>query len=513
VISPDQANVAAPVVTATLRLNGKTQTINLTGPAVLPRAFNAALGQVQHSASDSFMATIPAAWVSPGLAITVNLPASRLDIPSIAVGAPTELVWNMVDIHLLGDQYPGDFIPGWKEEIEAKLPVAKLTLRRFKSVAFPEVAINGYLGGRPAVRVRKLEDYQAATGVTLVNAPIIAQSVLNMTEAIRDAGGRKGRTGITHTNFYGINSVGIGGNFMAVQPARYDTTNGLFHELGHTLSLPHWGEPSYAPTYPYKGAMYGIAAPNTLSSVHVGPVWAFDSRSSTFIPPTVQPNNVGGSINGQPVVVGSYKADPMQGGGWGDQETGYIFRHFSDYSALKMREYLERQVVVWNSALGSYASWNQADGAYTRAVTNNGVDYPIERDVDVITVMAAVVPQNLPVNLAYPPIGPHRAGLTRRFDPSNAVDRQDAAKIFCPVDGCDVSLRVTQGGVTKTYMLDASWVTIYLVQEAKHRAINLRAADGPVTRVQLLYTPDAQASGLPDAPTVLDEWVAPAGGQ
>jgi len=199
----------------------------------------------------------------------------------------------------------------------------------------------------------------------------------------------------------------------------------------------------------------------------------------------------------------------MQGGGAGDQEKGFIFRHFSDFSVIQMRNFLECHVVVWNIELNSYASWNNEEGDYTKLVTNNGVQYTVERDIEVISIMAsasAVTPQ---ANLIYPPIGPYVTGLIDIFDPTIDTDREKAKQIFCGTEGCDVSLQITQGGQIKTYMLNISMdlSTDPLQANSFHtRAINLRAADGIITKAELLNTPDAELNGLPVAPEILDTW-------
>ena len=138
--------------------------------------------------------------------------------------------------------------------------------------------------------------------------------------------------------------------------------------------------------------------------------------------------------------------DPMQGGGVGDQEEGYIFRHFSDYSIYKAQNYLEEHIVIWDEDMNSYVSWEEQTGAYTKTVANNGVEYPIERDVDVISVMAATSAVTPQATLVYPPIGPHSSGIIKTFDPSIEAHRNEAKEIFCEEGGCDLSLRVTQGG-------------------------------------------------------------------
>jgi hypothetical protein len=102
-------------------------------------------------------------------------------------------------------------------------------------------------------------------------------------------------------------------------------------------------------------------------------------------------------------------------------------------------------------------------------------------------------------------------------DPTLAEDRALAARGFAPPDGCDVTLRVVQGGKVKTYMLPVAWRPggdPLSRGELQTAAINLPARDGKVTRVELLLTPDAQEMGLPTDPKVLDRWdgsAAPAG--
>ena len=81
--------------------------------------------------------------------------------------------------------------------------------------------------------------------------------------------------------------------------------------------------------------------------------------------------------------------------------------------------------------------------------------------------------------------------------------------MFCEEGGCDLSLRVTQGGKASIYMLSASLDTgedPTKMSSLKTQAINLKAADGDVTMVELLSTPDAEVNGLPDQPRILDTW-------
>jgi hypothetical protein len=489
----DLGTPAAPPVSATLTLGGQTLVLPMTGPATLPASIADGLGVVQHSSANSFTAVIPAEWVKPGLAVNVTAGAATVNFANLKIGAPTKVIMRMFDIHYFG-QTTGDYPAGWKEELEAKWPLSQLELRRLPNVVFPELVIPTR-AGLPAVRIKSPADYLAQTGQSFDGEQAAA---LAWNGALKRAGGRSGRLNLYYLNIYGANAGGQAGGFSGVGNG---TSQGiLHHELGHALSLPHWGDSA---AYPYKGAMHGIAAPPNYNETHAGPAWAFDLPSLSFIPPTAQTNNVGGNP------AGTYKVDPMQGGGTGYQEPGYLMNHFSDYSMNQMRNYLEGHVLVWNDTLGSYASWNQSAAAYVSAVSNNGVQYPIERDVPVITIMASVSGASPNVNMVYPPIGPYTAGLIRLFDPTVAADRSAAQSIFAPANGCDVSLRIIQGGVQKNYLLAASWEPSAdplsggsLITEA----VNLPASDGEVTLAELLLTPNAEVNGLPINPQILSTW-------
>ncbi len=246
--------------------------------------------------------------------------------------------------------------------------------------------------------------------------------------------------------------------------------------------------------------MHGIKPPKVFNEVHVGPTWAFDLPSRTFIPPTVQ------RTRGR-WIAGTYKADPMQGGGTGDQEEPFYLRHFSDYNVHKMQLFLERRVAVLRG--GHYYKWDDATGDYTSKVESDGVHYPIAQDVQVISVMAAMTLNDPDVNMVYPPIGPYRGNAIRTFDPRHAADRELARRIYSPKGGCDFTLKIAQGGKERFYLLAASAAEDgdpTTLRSLSTAAVNLRAEDGPVTGVELLYTPKADQVGMPESPKVLAGW-------
>ncbi|WGH75298.1 M66 family metalloprotease [Tenacibaculum tangerinum] len=484
---------ASPEVKAVLTLNGSTETIILEGPPTLPTSIELSPGKVEHKFEDSFTGVIPKEWVKPGLTVEVVAGTKSVVLNNLKIGAPNVINLKMFDTHFFA-LTPGDYPDGWDKEIVSKWPTAALKIQRTPNIVFKELTIPPRGNGIIAARVSSKEEYQNLTGASFDGEQAAASK---WNSALRRAAGFRNRLSLFYINIYGVNSGGQAGGFAGVGNGK---KLGIFHhEIGHAFSLPHWGDNA---TYPYKGDMHGIPAPNIYKSTHAGPTWAFDMPSMTFIPPTVQENAVGGTP-------GTYKADPMQGGGSGDQEPQFLLRHFSDFSVNKMRNYLENHIVIWNDALGSYASWDDATGDYTKVVANDGVKYPIEREVNVISVMVGVSATTPQATIVYPPIGPYTSDMIELFDPTVEADRLKADAIYCPEGGCDTSVKVVQGGVTKIYMLPTALDEALAASDSnsfKSGAVNLKAADGEVTSIELLATPDAEKNGLPAIPQVLYSW-------
>ena len=485
VLSPTGA--AAPAVIATLVNGSETNTLTLTGPATLPKSLPAEPGVVQHRYEDSFTAMIPARLVRQGLVIEVRAGAS-VARHAINVGAPTVVQMKMFDAHYFGrgtNDYPQNFL----KELESKWPVAELEIERVRGLNFSELVIPAR-ANLPAVRVEKPEDYQKKTGAKFDGEQAAA---LQWVWALSRSGGNRD-VAMCYVNILGVNAGGQAGGFNGVGTITLGIMN---HELGHALGLPHIGEQK---EYPYRGEMFGIQPPKVFNEVHVGPTWAFDLPSGTFIPPTVQKTKGKG-------IAGTFKADPMQGGGDGDQEPPFKLRHFSDYNVHRMQGFLERRVALLRD--GNYFKWDDATGDYTKKVASDGVNYPIAQDVSVISVMAAMTLADTDVNMIYPPIGAYRGNLIRTFDPRLAADRAAARKIFSPKSGCDFTLKITQGGQESFYLLPASAAEendSTKLRGLTTAAVNLRGDDGAVTAVELLSTPAADQSGLPENPKVLAHW-------
>ena len=194
----------------------------------------------------------------------------------------------------------------------------------------------------------------------------------------------------------------------------------------------------------------------------------------------------------------------MQGGGLsnGDQSPGFLLNFFSDYSVWHIMDHMEKNLVQWNSDLNQYAIWDAQTGDYTQVVDNYlPTVLPILQEEDVYSILAGISVVKPDVNIFCPPIGPYLSGTTDLFDPREPADRLRAIRSnFVPSGGCDVSLKIVQGGTTKYFILPISWDTSLDPLKAnsyKHKALNIPAQDGPISEVQLLFTPDAQSQGLP----------------
>ncbi len=484
----------APVVKAILTLDGVIETITLSGPPTLSDPIDLRPGFIEHKFENSFTAMIPKELIQPGLTVVIEAGSDIANFDDLKIGAPNKIIMNMFDANFF-EASPGDYPTGWKEELEAKLPVSEIELRRLPNIIFSELTVPPRKDANAvAARISSKEEYQTLTGAGFDGEQATAAQ---WNGALKAAAGTKGRYALFYTNIYGVASGGQAGGYGGVGNG---TSLGILnHELGHALSLPHWGNNA---DYPYRNDMFGIPAPEVFNGVHVGPVWAFDLDKNKFIPPTVQANAVGGEV-------GTYKKDPMQGGGTGDQEEGFLIRHFSDYSINKIQNFLENHIVVRTGGSDSYAGWDPMTNNYTNTMDNNGVQFAIENDTEVISVMAGVSAVTSQATILYPPIGPYKSGIIDLFDPTNEADRSSATSIYCPNGGCDVSLRIVQGGETRLVMLP---IAMDATAEAlngdsfKTRAVNLRASDGNVTMVELLRTPDAELNGMPANPELLYSW-------
>lgn len=142
---------------------------------------------------------------------------------------------------------------------------------------FPELVTDVIAGKQSPTRCKSRKDYEDQHGGNRIDGE--QDTSKRWVAALRDANGG------ARLAMYGVPAGGgEGGGFTWVCSGK--TTAPIWHEWGHCLSLPHWGD---VPSYPYRGPMFGISAPSP--DEHVGPVWAYDPVGRNFIPCRKQGTN------------------------------------------------------------------------------------------------------------------------------------------------------------------------------------------------------------------------------
>ena len=490
------AESQAPVVSVTAKVGDVEETFALTGPAIMPQS----LDKTKQSFADSFVVLLPEKWIQPGLSLQVRAGELTTEVKPL-IGAPNPLHLTLLPLNIFKSNNPPKEPQDWPAEFQAKLPISSLVIERRDPILLTEVVVppRGDVN-LPAVRVRSQQQYREKTGKNFDGEQGLA---LGITNAIQVAAGDN-RLSVYYAHVAG---VGVGGGLA-------DSFTGMgiagnlavfFHEFGHTLSLGHWKN---NPKFPYQSDLDGIKG----DPGHVGTTWGFDARQNTvvgeiqlpyFIPPTVQTNSVGREV-------GVYKKDPMAGGGSGDQEKGFHFRMFSDFSNYQMQNFLEKELVIWDESKKSFAKWDDDNKRYA-AIKNNGVDLPIERQVSVYTVLYGVSAVTPEANFVYTPIGPYSSGMIRLFNADKLMDRESSQALLCK-PRCDFTLRLTQNGQTTNYIVRGIWRpdTNPLSKDSYFvGALNVPSRLGPITAADLILTPNVAVAGLEPSQIILFQYRAP----
>lgn len=498
----------APDVVVMLDVGGQSHEFTLRGPRMLPKPYPGEPKLMPHSYDDSYTGIIPREWIKPGLKVAVELRAysypnkfnppgntgmtvfDRREFENLRVGAPSKMLMTSFDIHFFQEEEGADFPRGWEIALADKLPVAELEVQRVRHIVFDDVVMPN------CMRVGSAKEYEERTGQPFDSESKAARRWM---VALKQAGGRNYDHSVLFLNLAGVEANGWGDKERLAGTTDLGRMGNFVHEMGHVYGLPHWDE---SKNYPYKGDMLGIRADKE-NVPHVGPTWAYSLHRRAFISP------LSGGEDPAREQVGPWRRDPMYGGGHGEP-VNYMIRHFSDYSVRQMQDFIEKRVLFWDETQKAYFRWNDETLSYSTPVESDGWNLATDPFAEVISVIAsasAVAPE---ANYIYPPIGPYQAGLLHRFDANSAEDRERAKTFGFSDATCDVCLRVTQGGKTTTYLLEAK-----LDPDANPArggyvvtAINLPAQDGKLTRMELLHTPDVISKGIPADAKVLYHWPA-----
>lgn len=305
----------------------------LDGPVDVPG--DAASGDP--SFGSLYTMTLPAAWVQPGLSVSVRVGTDSVEYPAsrLAVTSPTELNLLMIETDLLDYNngkrdapVPSDFLANFAAAMPAtvtrlgRLP-ARLTLDR---MVFAGSADEPILACRADVTERTgCADYSAVEGMDQLAA------VMRMTGAVSRATGAYS-FGFTYGNTEHFAPGGWGGGKVF---AGFDYGGIFLHEMGHALGLPHWGQGSYGNTSPSKDDFtypYGGVGNDGGGR---GQSWNYEPNTREFISPLCVDKTEG--------VPGQERSDAMQRNNPCQEArksgTG-PWDGFGDFSAKAIQEFL-----------------------------------------------------------------------------------------------------------------------------------------------------------------------------
>lgn len=305
-----------PEITVELQVNGQSTIVAMQKPAQLPSVKN------YQSLSDSYLLTVPGNWVKPGLSLKIVLQGQEARILSPIVNEKTELHLTVVPIEIVGEVAS---IPS-ESDIQS-------TLRGFWPLS------------NVSTRIHPVFKSKVTTGEGMWSL----LSEINELRALENDSSYY--YGFFSSNLYGsLKDIPYGGianvgGFGAVGLDRTDKNGYLttwastmLHEIGHTFSLNHvkCGNP-----YPFDyGYPYSV---NTIGSLGVSA-----DLESLYLP------------------------KPYDAGGYADIMSYCWPQHVSDYSFMKVQDYLELHPLKGFSSGTSSAKKKTADATENKSLYISG---------------------------------------------------------------------------------------------------------------------------------------------
>jgi hypothetical protein len=307
---------AAPSFVASVKTNGVMKQVCLQGADSLPSA-------ADDLTKSLYRATIPAAWVAPGMSITVSGGGvSETLQPDVQAENGLTLYYVQARLFDAGSEPAPPSAAQWTEFL-ARLPVSYL-----------DVGINPFGVWRPSkLLIDKRDDARSPSGETTTLGPLFAlenphcssadaaakkcapnsgygtmAGVLGMLDAFRAANG----VGASSTWFADL-TVALGGGLAGGERGTGDNAElTMNHELGHAWGFPHWAPSDTA--YPYEGVHANVSG-------GFGDRWAFDQARDLLLAPTCKDVE---------------RQSPMQRSGGTCLAMGSWYDPYSDYEAARL---------------------------------------------------------------------------------------------------------------------------------------------------------------------------------
>jgi len=331
---------AAPEVRVQASIGGTpVGELCLAGPPQLP----ASVDWSQQRKADRYTATLPSAWLKPGLSVTVTAGAAHLSFTAdqLGVSAAPDLNLVMLPVDVLNYNQGKDDIPipdTWFPDFAGAAPAAHFRFGQFPArVPLPELVVSadGSGGVDPVLLTRRPCD-QGETSPDCVASDIggmsIQAAVLRVISAIHSATGE-----FSYAYYYGntqhFEPGGWGGgkNFVGA-----DFTGIFIHEIGHALSLPHWGEGAFQNTSPKEGDYRYPYGGNGNDGGGRGESWNYYQDVAEFTSPICQiKDNENFGLERSDAMQRNADCDEMRSTGVGPWD-GY-----GDFSALAEFRYMK----------------------------------------------------------------------------------------------------------------------------------------------------------------------------
>lgn len=495
----------------------------LRGPAQLPAALDPSLPDRENH----FSVTLPAAWLTPGLSLTVKAgdAVRTLTATELRIGAAPIVTFLTADFALFGDVTTHSRA-GVLEEFLAKSPFAALNHAHLaEPFALPRIVTEPDSGGQTpsgapapapaqwADRAASCSDAEKAAGTcTTYGGFAIIATVRHMLEVIARANGLA-RFVNTYADIGpagGVEGSGLGGGRITAGGGYGLVFN---HEVGHGFGFPHWGDVSGTRAtnpqnrFPYAGDFTG--GDGLPQGGGFGSSWAYDALSGALLSPACPLDS-------------KERQDPMQrAGACADPaalEPGRVFDPYSDFSAFGLYRYYtggaaqtgtvsyrggnaewgveERSAGIEWADLGKneYRHWDLASGAYVRDTSVfDDTDYPAQIAMPSYLIHGAFHLPSDTLSTIYPP-RKYLGNLMRPFDPTNATDLADMQTRRLAYYGWDLTVRVEYTDGTVRHVL----VPVSLRGDGRNDPLSIDStqmwavnvpADKELKRATLFYRP------------------------
>ncbi|MGL5948875.1 MAG: M66 family metalloprotease [Aeromonas sp.] len=308
-------------------------------------------------APNTWSAELPAEWIKPGLRFEFSQGSKHGELSGVAVGAPTELLLNTIDVGMLTaprDRFSFATDATSHREYFQTVPLSRMVVNQYETVHFTEVMLpNGTL----------LTDFDPSEGGwhggtmrQRIGKELLSHGIDNANYGVYSTAGEgEGGHPFVVAQFTAHNSRGKYANGVVTHGGSggggivtLDNSlgNEFSHEVGHNYGLGHY-------MGGFKGSVHRAAdQPNS--------TWGWDSDKNLFLPNFSPERSFNDScVEGEcqsPFAGRSFGYDAMAGGS--PFSSANRFTMYTPYSAQRIQEFLANKAVFDASSPTGFSRWN-----------------------------------------------------------------------------------------------------------------------------------------------------------